>query len=658
MKQKTKDLASLLLCLAMVISLTACGGNDSTNIENIVSSAPVTESASDSEDAAFTVSYDNEEIYFSALSEFYDLYQQALEADTISMRHTLMAMAEAMFLESGVGIPIYTAGGSYKMSRLAYRTGGYASWMGDMVNYDQMVVTNEIILKEDYEYLRDLWNELTGTGTYTESAKAYLEEQGYTFTDTYTDTFDRVGTTWDFLSSGDIHDVDSFIDHLYKYNSEGQLEPHLATSYEVSEDGLTYTFYLREGVIWTDSQGRKVADLVADDWVAAAQHLADTGANSIENLNGLIEGMAEYLSGETTDFSTVGIKALEDYTLQYTLTEECPYFMTMLTDTAFLPMSRTYYESQGGVFGLAAYDGASVSSSYVYGIDQDHIAYCGPYLCTNVTDNNSISYVANPDYWNAENVVIQTVELIYDDGSDVTREYNDFLNGVGSTLVLDTAQLEMAKEDGNFDTYVTVADNAMNIFMLWCNLYRQTYANVADGAVASTKTDEQKEVSVAAFQNQHFRLWPIPSTGPSTSPRAWAKTSSMYASETPIRRALSSPWRRRQQWRSAGRASPSRRGPTTLRSSRPSWMPTAIPSRSGTRRACPATVSTAGTIPRRPRRSWPSPSWESRAAASRYLPRPLPGCWTTTALSTGATSCFLTMSWPIPSSRWTARRPG
>ena len=490
----------------MVISLTACGRNDSTNIENIVSSAPVTESASDSEDAAFTVSHDNEEIYFSALSEFYDLYQQALEADTISMRHTLMAMAEAKFLESGVGIPIYTAGGSYKMSRLAYRTGGYASWMGDMVNYDQMVVTNEIILKEDYEYLRDLWNELTGTGTYTESAKAYLEEQGYTFTDTYTDTFDRVGTTWDFLSSGDIHDVDSFIDHLYKYNSEGQLEPHLATSYEVSEDGLTYTFYLREGVIWTDSQGRKVADLMAGDWVAAAQHLADTGANSIENLNGLIEGMAEYLSGETTDFSTVGIKALDDYTLQYTLTKECPYFMTMLTDTAFLPMSRTYYESQGGVFGLAAYDGASVSSSYVYGIDQDHIAYCGPYLCTNVTDNNSISYVANPDYWNAENVVIQTVELIYDDGSDVTREYNDFLNGVGSTLVLDTAQLEMAKEDGNFDTYVTVADNAMNIFMLWCNLYRQTYANVADGAVASTKTDEQKEVSVAAFQNQHFRL--------------------------------------------------------------------------------------------------------------------------------------------------------
>ena len=114
--------------------------------------------------------------------------------------------------------------------------------------------------------------------------------------------------------------------------------------------------------------------------------------------------MTEYLSGETTDFSTVGIKALDDYTLQYTLTEECPYFMTMVAETAFIPMSRTYYVSQGGVFGIAEYDANMASSSYVYGTDQDHIAYCGPYLCTNVTDKNSVTYVANPDYWNAENV--------------------------------------------------------------------------------------------------------------------------------------------------------------------------------------------------------------------------------------------------------------
>ncbi len=506
MKNWLRRLTALALCLALAASLAACGGNN--NEANNTANNNTSNSAGDGQDDGdgAVILYDDEAIYMSVLGDFYDMYAQALEAETLSERHALMALAEAKFLESGVGTPMYTAGGCYALTRLVYRSGGYISWMGDRTNYDQMILTNEIIVTEDYEHLRDMWFELAGTGTYSESARAYLEEEGYTFTDTYTGTFDRVGTTWDFLSSGDVMDDESFVDYLYKYNSESQLVPHLATDYEISEDGLTYTFYIREGVIWTDSQGRKVADLTADDWVAGAQHLADTGASSIENLNGRIVGIAEYLSGETTDFSTVGIKALDDHTLQYTLTEECPYFMTMVADTAFLPMSRSYYISQGGVFGIAEYDAVTASSSYVYGIDQDHIAYCGPYLCTNVTDKNSVNYIANPDYWNAENVTIKNVNLSYDDGSDVTREYNNFFNGVGSTMVLDTAQLEMAKKDGSYDKYVYVADNVMNIFMMWFNLHRQTYANVADGAVVSQKTEEQKEVSLAAFQNQHFRM--------------------------------------------------------------------------------------------------------------------------------------------------------
>ena len=430
----------------------------------------------------------------------------AFEAETLSERWALMAIAEAKFLESGVATPMYTAGGCYAMSRVPFRAGGYASWLGDRVYYDQMVITNEIITTEDYEHITDMWYELAGTGTYTESARAYLEEQGYTFTDTATTTFDRVGTTWDFLSDGDFHDDASFIDYLYQYNSEGELVPHLATDYDVSEDGLTYTFYIREGVTWVDSQGRQVAELTADDWVAGLQHVVDAGSSSIYNLSGVLEGLDAYLYGETTDFTTVGVKAIDDYTLQYTLTEECPYFMSMIADACFTPMSRSYYLSQGGVFGIAEYDEAIASSSYLYGTDQDHIAYCGPYLCTNVTDKNSINYVANESYWNAENVQIKAVNFIYDDGSDVTREYNDFMNGVGTTLALDTAQLEIAKSDGSFEQYVHIAPNVTNIFMMWFHENRQTYANVADGACASSKTDAQKEVSRAALQNQHFRL--------------------------------------------------------------------------------------------------------------------------------------------------------
>ena len=496
MKAIRKALA-LALSLIMVLGLAACGsGGEDTPVATTAPSAQ----------AEGGILTDEEAIYMNAMSDFYDAYMAAFEAETLSERWALMAIAEAKFLESGVATPMYTAGGCYAMSRVPFRAGGYASWLGDRVYYDQMVITNEIITTEDYEYLVDMWYELTGTGTYTQSAVDYLTEQGYTFTDTATRTFDRVGTTWDFLSDGDFHDDASFIDYLYQYNSEGELVPHLATDYDVSDDGLTYTFYIREGVSWVDSQGRQVAELTADDWVAGLQHVADAGSSSIYNLSGILEGLDAYIYGETTDFSTVGIKAVDDYTLQYTLTAECPYFMSMIADTCFIPMSRSYYLSQGGVFGMQEYDEAIASSSYLYGTDQDHIAYCGPYLCTNVTDKNSINYIANESYWNADNVQIKAVNFIYDDGSDVTREYNDFMNGVGTTMALDTAQLEIAKNDGNFDKYVHVAPNVTNIFLMWFNENRQVYANVPDGACVSQKTEEQKEVSRAALQNQHFRL--------------------------------------------------------------------------------------------------------------------------------------------------------
>ena len=297
------------------------------------------------------------------------------------------------------------------------------------------------------------------------------------------------------------------VDTLIEYDRYGVLQPSLAESWEHNEDYTEWTFHIREGVVWVDSQGRKVADLTADDWVAGLQHVADAGGSAVNILLGVLDGLDAYVYGETTDFSTVGIKAVDDYTLQYTLTEECPYFMTMIADPCFTPMSRSYYLSQGGVFGKDEYTNAMSSNTYTYGTDQDHIAYCGPYLCTNVTVKNSINYIANESYWNADNVQIKAVNFIYDDGSDVTREYNDFtVDGVGTTIVFDTAQLEIAKDDGNFEKYVHIAPNVTNIFLMWFNENRQVYANVPDGACVSLKTEEQKEVSRAALQNQHFRL--------------------------------------------------------------------------------------------------------------------------------------------------------
>ena len=185
-------------------------------------------------------------------------------------------------------------------------------------------------------------------------------------------------TTWDvfatYLASDSSAIVNTY-DGLYEYDVEGYIQPALATSYDVSEDGCTYTFHLREGVKWVDSQGRELADVVADDFVAGMQHLLDAqgGMEYLAGAGGCgIVNADAYIAGEVTDFSEVGVKALDDYTVEYTLEAPCTFFDTMLGYSVFAPLCRSYYESLGGKFGVE-YD--SSASDYTYGKDSSSIAY-------------------------------------------------------------------------------------------------------------------------------------------------------------------------------------------------------------------------------------------------------------------------------------------
>ena len=87
-----------------------------------------------------------------------------------------------------------------------------------------------------------------------------------------------------------------------EYDNEGVHQPALAESYEVSEDGLTYTFHLRQGLEWVDSQGRKVADLTANDFVAGMQHMMDAQGGLEYLIEGVIKNASQYISGECYRF--------------------------------------------------------------------------------------------------------------------------------------------------------------------------------------------------------------------------------------------------------------------------------------------------------------------------------------------------------------------
>lgn len=445
-------------------------------------------------------------IYDAALGDFYAAYLQAAAEKDVSKRYALMAIAEAKLLGSGVMLPLTAGGGSYTVSRVAPYTVPYVLWGNDSDRYRHLIVTTSPIRADHVEQMKEKWTEIRGTGGYLDWARAYLQEQGYALKDSYRLAYVSDPQTWDALATSRAADARALVntyDGLYEYDCEGTLQPALAESYQVTEnaDGtVSYTFTLRPGLNWVDSQGRIVSPLTADDFVAGAQHTMDAAGGLEYLLEGVIVGASEYISGELTDFSMVGVRAVDDTTLVYTLTEDIPYFMTMLGYSVFAPMSRAYYVSKGGKFG-AAYDPSA--ASYTYGKSPDQIAYCGPYLVTNATAENTIVFTANPEY--REELPVKSVVWRYDDGKDAMKAYNDTLSGAIDGTALNSASVEKAKADGNFDRYAHVSACDATTYFAFYNLDRQALSNFNDGSAATDKNELELSRTVAALRNVHFR---------------------------------------------------------------------------------------------------------------------------------------------------------
>ena len=448
-------------------------------------------------------------IYDAQLGAFNTLYQAAKEEQNVSKRYALMAQAEAKLLEAAVLIPGTTNGGNYGLSRVAKRSASTVLWGNDSDRFHNVLITTELISAEDQTHLKAMWNEVRGTGTYSQKATDYLKEKGYTLKDTYNMGYVSDPQTWDALATSRSADSEAIVntyDGLVEYDNENEIKPALAESWEVSEDGKTYTFHIRQGAKWVDAQGREVADVKADDFVAGMQHMLDAGGGLEYLVENIIVNALEYNTGDVTDFAEVGVKATDDNTVVYTLCQPTSYFITMLGYNVFAPMSRTYFESKGGVFGKDDYKAAVDAGTMKYGQTVNDIAYCGPYTVTNHTAENTIVFQANPTYWNKDNITIKTLTWKFNDGKDPTKAYEDTKAGTLDGCGLSSASLEACKADGNFEKYCTVSDTDATSFVLFLNLNRNAYANFNDKTKAvSTMTDDQKKRTDAAMLNVHFR---------------------------------------------------------------------------------------------------------------------------------------------------------
>ena len=512
--KKFNKIVSLLLALVMVLSLAACGGKTTTPSTTAPVAATEATAAAEYVDpyADIRDDYDalSEAIYNDVLGDFIAAYDAGKAVtDNVSERYALMAIAEAKLLESATLMPLTAKGGNYAISRVAPYSYSSVLWGNDAQRYHNAIVTTEPIKTADRDELKALWAELKGTGTYAAEATKLLESNGYTIKDTYAPggKFASDPQTWDILATSRAADAEAIVntyDGLVEYDCENVMQPALAESWEVSDDGLTYTFHLRQGAKWVDSQGREVGEVKADDFVAGMQHMMDVMGGLEYLIEGIIVNASEYISGDVTDFAEVGVKAVDDYTVEYTLCQPTSFFMTMLGYNVFAPMCRSFYESKGGKF-CADFDNSA--ASYTYGKTPSDIAYCGPYLVSNFTSENTIVFTANPAYWNKDNITIKTLTWLYNDGQDALKDYNDTISGVLDGAGLNASAAEQAKTDGVFDTLAYVSATDATTFSAFLNVNRAATSNVNDGSVVSPKDGDEEAMTRtnAAFLNVHFR---------------------------------------------------------------------------------------------------------------------------------------------------------
>ena len=515
-----KKILAMLLVLALTMSLVACvpaptqpGTQPGTKPQGSTPEGSTPAGPVEYEDPFKDITdYDelSAAVYDLVLGDFYEAYQVAAAEKNVAKRFALMAIAEAKMLGAGIFLPTTSKGGNYAMTKVAPYTNTPVLFGNDMYRFHDRIVTNEPIEAEHYNEMKAKWAELAGTGTYEQFVKDYLTEKGYTTRDTATFYFDANVETWDVLATSYAADSEILVntyDGLTEYDMENQAQPALATEWSVDETGLKYTFKIREGQIWVDNQGREVGKVTADDFVAGMQHVCDA-AGGLEYLLGAgfanIVNADAYVAGDVSDFAEVGVKAIDEYTLEYTLEKPTNYFPTMLSYGVFAPLCRSYYESMGGKFGD---DFDASAADYKYGKGPDSIAYNGPFRITNYTANNIITFETNESYWNVADNNLTKMTYMYTDGTDHQKMYDDFFNGVVDTLGMTTERVEIARAKGTFDKYAYIADTDATTYCGFFNLRRAAFANVTDPSIGvSPKNEEQIERTGAAMLNQNFRL--------------------------------------------------------------------------------------------------------------------------------------------------------
>lgn len=231
----------------------------------------------------------------------------------------------------------------------------------------------------------------------------------------YSTVYTAEVTTLNYLETTNSDSIALFyniMDGLVEFDRFGEMIPCIAEKWEISDDELTYTFHLRDDVKWYDWEGNEMGQVKAQDFVDGIRWILnkDNAASTSKTVYDVVKNAEAYYNGEITDFNEVGVKAIDDLTVEYTLEQPTPYFLKQLSFPCFFPVNGELLEEQGDMFGL----------------DKSSLWYCGAYLMTSYEPQSERVMEANPNYWNKD--IISIGRLNY--------KYNAEANSIGAELFL------------------------------------------------------------------------------------------------------------------------------------------------------------------------------------------------------------------------------
>lgn len=237
---------------------------------------------------------------------------------------------------------------------------------------------------------KDATDENTDAET-TDTADVEADEDQFinTFIGAWPNTFDPA-TGDDLYGNGVLTNI---LEPLVRIDEDENGNPvHVAAgaeSWEVSDDGLEYTFHIRQGMKWTDGE-----ELNAQDYAYGIRRsAAPETACPYSNLIWLVKNGKAVNNGDKP-VEELGVETPDDYTLKITLESECAYFMDTVTQRIYFPQRKDMVEALGDQYGSS---------------EIENIPVCGPFKIADMTINNEIIYEKNEDFWNAANVKLQRV---------------------------------------------------------------------------------------------------------------------------------------------------------------------------------------------------------------------------------------------------------